>query len=128
MRRIAAGAPAANQPALFGKLVELGQQLSLGEALEKNAQNADAYVDKLCEEDRKLQESPAMPDDAGMQRDAAEFMAPLMDCEKPLDQPPAKALPCLGRLAAWPAWPGAKTPSGRIGWPRLSSPLAQAYA
>ena len=58
------------------------------EALEKNAANADAYVDKLCSESAKLRDHPPMPAPTGNDHDAAEFMAPLIDYEKPLDQPP----------------------------------------
>lgn len=77
-------------PALFGKLVALGQGLTLGEELAKNARDADAYVDKLCEESGKLREKPPLPDGSGTERDAAAFMAPLMDYESPLDKPPGR--------------------------------------
>ena len=53
--RTDAGA-AVDQAALFGKLVTMGQGLALAEALEGNAQNADRYLDRLCEETRKLRE------------------------------------------------------------------------
>src|SRR5207248_7076867 len=77
-------------PALFGKLVALAQDLGLGEALAKNAAMADAYVDRLCEEGHKLHEHPALPDGSSHDRDAAEFMAPLIDYETPLDDPPGR--------------------------------------
>jgi hypothetical protein len=73
---------------LAGHLISMGQSLALGEALAKNAANADKYVDKLCSETAKLKQHPAMPDNAGTKADAAAFMAPRMDYEKPLDQPP----------------------------------------
>jgi hypothetical protein len=72
---------------LAGKLVAMGQSLSLGEALAKNAANADKYVDKLCADAAKLRANPAMPDPAGANADAAAFMAPRMDYERPLDLP-----------------------------------------
>lgn len=86
-----AATPAAgDQPALFGKLVGMGQGLALSEALAKNAANADAYVDKLCDEARKLREHPALPQHDERNRDAANFMEPLIDYEKPLDDPPGR--------------------------------------
>ena len=85
-------------PALFGKLVALGQGLELGEALEQNARMADAYVDRLCDEGRKLHDHPALPDVPSHDRDAAEFMAPLIDYETPLDDPPGR-LHVAGALA-----------------------------
>jgi hypothetical protein len=87
-----------SDPALFGKLVALGQGLELGEALVQNARVADAYVDKLCEEGRKLREHPALPDSPSHDRDAAEFMAPLVDYEQPLEDPPGR-LRVAGALA-----------------------------
>jgi hypothetical protein len=80
---------AKSDPALFAKLVALGQGLELGEALAGNARMADAYVDKLCEQGRKLHEHPALPDGPSHERDAAEFMAPLVDYEV-LDDPPGR--------------------------------------
>jgi len=102
--------PRANgDPALFGKLVALGQGLELGEALARNARMADAYVDRLCEEGRKLREHPALPDGSSRDRDAAEFMAPLVDYESPLDDPPGRlhlADALAGRVKAYGAdWP-----------------------
>ena len=82
--------PGGGDPALFGKLVALGQGLTLAEALQKNASEADTYVDKLCEETRKLREKPPLPDEPGAEHDAAAFMAPLMDYEPPLDKPPGR--------------------------------------
>ncbi|HEX4384323.1 MAG TPA: hypothetical protein VH083_15285, partial [Myxococcales bacterium] len=73
---------------LAGHLIAMGQSLQLGEPLAKNAANADKYVDKLCAETSKLKAHPAIPDNAGVNADAAVFMAPRMDYEKPLDQPP----------------------------------------
>jgi hypothetical protein len=100
---------AKGNPALFGKLVALGQGLELGEALARNARMADAYVDKLCEEGRKLREHPALPDSSSHDRDAAEFMAPLVDYETPLDDPPGRlhvAEALADRLKSYGAdWP-----------------------
>jgi hypothetical protein len=84
----AAPAAAAGNPALFGKLVSLGQSFSLAEALSKNAAAAERHLEKLCEETRKLRSKPALHDSPSRDRDAAEFMAPLIDYEKPLDDPP----------------------------------------
>jgi len=83
-------APRRGDPVLFGKLVVLGQGLELGKALAKNARMADEYVDELCEEGNKLHEHPAMPDASSHDRDAADFMAPLVDYEKPIDDPPGR--------------------------------------
>ena len=76
--------------AMFGPLVSLGQGYALSEALARNAAHADEQVDKLCSLGAKLREKPPMgaPEKTGL--DAAEFMAPLIDYEKPLDQPPGK--------------------------------------
>jgi len=83
-------APRRADPALFGKLVTLGQGLELGEELAKNARMADEYVDRLCEEGNKLHEHPALPDGSSRDSDAADFMAPLVDYEKPIDDPPGR--------------------------------------
>jgi hypothetical protein len=83
-----AGRADAGDAQLAGQLIAMGQSLALGEALAKNAANADKYLDKLCGESAKLKAHPAMPDTAGVSADAAVFMAPRMDYEKPLDQPP----------------------------------------
>jgi hypothetical protein len=73
----------------FGKLVELGQGFTLAEALAKNAKDADEHVDRLCDQNRKLQaHSGIPPPSTGGTSDAAAFMAPLIDYEKPLDHPP----------------------------------------
>lgn len=85
-----AGSHGAASPAMFGKMVGLVQLFALGEALAKNAAHADAYVDKLCEENRKLSERRPLRQLPPRKQDAAVFMAPLMDYEKPLDQPPGK--------------------------------------
>jgi hypothetical protein len=109
---------AVDQAALFGKLVTMGQGLALAEGLEGNAQNADRYLDRLCEETRKLREHPAMPDKAGAERDAAEFLAPLIDYEKPPDDPPGRlhlSARCARRLPA-------AGPTGRRGSARPISP------
>lgn len=45
-----AGRADAGDAQLAGKLISMGQSLALGEALAKNAANADNYVDKLCSE------------------------------------------------------------------------------
>lgn len=80
----------AGAPSLFGPLVSLGQGLLFGEALDKNADNADAWVDRLCAESAKLREHPPMKTLEGREHDAAQFMADLIDNERPLDQPPGK--------------------------------------
>lgn len=77
-------------PTEFGRLVALGQDYALGEALATNAQNADRYVDRLCDEAQKLSARPTMPTPGAGKRDAAELMAPLMDYEKPLHDPPGR--------------------------------------
>jgi hypothetical protein len=82
--------PANGDPALFGQLVKLGQNLVLAEALAKNAAHAEALVDRLCDEHRRLQEHPPLDEGKARLRDAAEFMAPLVDYEAPLDDPPGK--------------------------------------
>ncbi|HEY2031502.1 MAG TPA: hypothetical protein VGH20_20060 [Myxococcales bacterium] len=64
----------------------MGQKLTLGEALAKNAANAEKYVDKFCSEAEKLRAKPTMPP-AGASADAAPFMAGRVDYEKPLDLP-----------------------------------------
>lgn len=93
--RADAGAPAPQRPdggdpALFGPLVRLGQGFALGELLSKNAAHAEAWVDRFCEESRRLAaQGPARPQ-RPRSRDAAAFFAPLIDYEKPLDQPPGR--------------------------------------
>ena len=84
------GPRASGNPAMFGKVVGLVQSFALGEALAKNAADADRYVDKLCEEHQKLSDKPPLKTLPHRDRDAAVFMAPLADYEKPLDQPPGK--------------------------------------
>jgi hypothetical protein len=84
----AAGWANAGDAQLAGELISMGQSLALGEALAKNAANAEKFVDKLCGESAKLKAHPALPDTAGTNADAAAFMAPRIDYEKPLDQPP----------------------------------------
>src|SRR5260370_1720152 len=66
----------------------LAQAVACGEALSQNAANAEAYVDRLCAESRALRERPALRNWHTRERDAAVFMAPLIDYEKPLDEPP----------------------------------------
>ena len=103
------GAAHASNPALFGKVVGLVQSFALGEALAKNAADADAYVDKLCEEHRKLGEKNPLRDLPKRQRDAAFFLAPLIDYEAPLDKPVGRLhLPdeLRQRIASYgPDWP-----------------------
>lgn len=90
--RAAAGPPApqgpdGGDPALFGPLVRLGQGFALGELLSKNAAHAEAWVDRFCEQSRRLAaQGPPRPQ-RPRTRDAAAFFAPLIDYEKPLDQP-----------------------------------------
>lgn len=83
-----AGQLASPSPAMFGRAVTLVQGFALGEALSKNAANADAYVDRLCAESRSLREWPALR--GSRKHDAAAFMAPLIDYERPLDDPPGR--------------------------------------
>jgi hypothetical protein len=82
------GGPEARE--LFGGLVRLGQGFTLGESLARNAENADKYLDRFCDKSKKLHEKPPLQQHPGDQRDAAAFMAPLMDYEKPLDNPPGR--------------------------------------
>src|SRR5262249_61639039 len=56
----------------------------------KNAANADAYVDRLCAESGALRGQPPLRDLRTRESDAAVFMAPLIDYEKPLDDPPGQ--------------------------------------
>jgi hypothetical protein len=79
-----AGRPDAGDAQLAGQLIAMGQSFALAEAVAQNAANAAKYVDKFCAENAKL---PALPS-AGANADAAAFMAPRMDYEKPLDEPP----------------------------------------
>lgn len=58
--------------------------------LNENAANANKYVDKFCEGAKKLHADHWAGGEPGTQTDAAAFMAPLMDYEKPLDDPPGK--------------------------------------
>ena len=105
----------AGAPSLFGPLVALGQGFLFGEALNKNAANADAYVDRLCEESAKLRERPPMKTLEGREHDAAQFLADLIDYEKPLDQPTGKRL-LSGPSTTADASP--QTPSAPRGDPR----------
>jgi len=69
--------------------VDIHTVASVREALAINAQNADKFVDKLCDKNRKLYGDggiPAPPPPGN--RDAAQFMARMIDYEKPLDNPP----------------------------------------
>ncbi|MBS2023913.1 MAG: hypothetical protein JST92_16030 [Deltaproteobacteria bacterium] len=72
----------------FGKLNALHNTVEVARRLAANAKNADEYVDRFCEQVRRLHEKPGMPDPTGNERDAAEFMAPRTDYEAPLDKPP----------------------------------------
>lgn len=71
-------------PAVFGGIVELHNSFAIAKALSDNAAAAEARVDELCDKSRRLRQRDAPAGGA----DAAEFMAPRMDYEKPLDQPP----------------------------------------
>lgn len=68
----------------------MGQGFTFGEALDKNAANADKYLDRLCEESAKLRDHPPIQPLEGRAHDAAQFMVDLIDYEKPLDQPPGR--------------------------------------
>ncbi len=89
---VTANAPETGQPgsqqAMVDPVAPLAQAFALGEALSQNAANAEAYVDRLCAESRALRERPALRNWHTRERDAAVFMAPLIDYEKPLDEPP----------------------------------------
>ena len=91
---VQAPAPAADHPdggpSSFGPLVALGQGYAFAEALQKNAAHAEAYIDKLCAESAKLREKGPMKPPQSRSADAAEYMAPLVDFEKPFDQPPGR--------------------------------------
>lgn len=84
-----AGVRVAN-PALFGGVVAFRNSFAIGETLNRNAAAAEAYLGKLCEETDRLREQPAMREPSTRAQDAAQFMAPLMDYEKPLDEPPGR--------------------------------------
>jgi RNA polymerase sigma factor (sigma-70 family) len=97
-------------PMLFGQLVAMGQGFTLAEMLSKNASNADRYVDLFCDKAKTIRQKPRPGGEPGTSSDAASFMAPLMDYEKPLDDPPGKlhfAAPFRDRIHAygddWPA-------------------------
>jgi hypothetical protein len=75
---------------VFGGVDTLVQAFALGDALSKNASNADAYVDRLCAASSSLRDRPVLRDSYRRDRDAAAFMAPLIDYEKPLDDPPGR--------------------------------------
>jgi hypothetical protein len=101
--------PDAGPPPLFGPLVAMGQGITLAALLNENAANADKYVDQFCEGTKKLQADHPAGGDPGTQSDAAQFMAPLMDYEKPLDEPPGKlhlAQPFRDRISGYHQdWP-----------------------
>ena len=78
-------------PALFGQLNTIANALEVGRFLAENAKHADEWVDRLCDEARRLREKPAVAEPPKEpERDAAAFMAPLMDYESPLDTPPGR--------------------------------------
>jgi hypothetical protein len=82
--------PDAGPLPLFGPLVAMGQGITLAALLNENAANADKYVDQFCEGAKKLQADRPAGGEPGTHADAAQFMAPLMDYEKPLDEPTGK--------------------------------------
>lgn len=72
-------------------MVVIGEPLAIGSwnaatALAKNAANADAYLDRLCDEQRRLTERPPIEEPKTQERDAAAFLAPLIDYEAPLNR------------------------------------------
>src|SRR4051794_33697357 len=77
-----AAQPNAADPSVFGGIVGLHNSFAVAEALSKNAATAEARVNELCEKSRQLRSKPSR---ASGERDAAQFMAPLMDYEEPLD-------------------------------------------
>jgi hypothetical protein len=83
-RDAGADADADADPAMFGGIIELHNSFDVAKALSDNAAAAEARVDELCEKSRRLRQRSAPSGGA----DAAEFMAPRTDYEKPLDQPP----------------------------------------
>jgi hypothetical protein len=56
---------------------------SAREALAGNARNAERYVDRLCEDARSLRERPPLRVVLSRERDAAPFLAPLVDSAQP---------------------------------------------
>jgi hypothetical protein len=74
----------AADPQLAGAIISMGQSFALAEAIARNAANAGKYIDKFCAESAQQPDLPP----AGTRADAAAFMAPRMDYEKPLDEPP----------------------------------------
>lgn len=93
----AASVPGATRPAppvrgheLFGSAVRMERDFAISVALVVNAANADAWVDRLCERAERLRAVPALPEPSRGTREAAAFMEPLIDYEKPLDEPPGR--------------------------------------
>jgi len=83
------GSDDAAQVRTLAQAVDAHTVASVREALAINAQNADKFVDKLCDKSRTLYGDggiPAPPQPGN--RDAALFMARMIDYEKPLDNPP----------------------------------------
>jgi hypothetical protein len=82
------GAAASGNPAVFAGIVGFHNSFALSKALSLNAEAADQYLDKLCEQSRKLAEAPQFHDAGAGASDAAAYMAPRMDYEHPLENPP----------------------------------------
>ncbi len=59
--------------------------LALREALATNAAKAERYIGVLCDDVRELRQKPPFPSPPPWRRDAARFLAPLLDYEKPYD-------------------------------------------
>ena len=76
--------------ALLSGIAAFAQDFTVVETLEKNARQADAYLGMLCEDSAKLRQRPSPFREPGTARDAAAFMAPLMDYEIPYDDPPGR--------------------------------------
>jgi hypothetical protein len=96
----ATGSPAADiadvrQPppatlATFATAKNLVQDFALAEALSENASNAETYLNRLCAESSALRKQPALRELQTRERDAATFMAPLIDYERPINNPPGQ--------------------------------------
>jgi hypothetical protein len=99
-----AGSSGSANPAVFAGIVGFQNSFAVSKALSLNADAAEANLDKLCDEARK---APLLHGEGGA--DAADFMAPRMDYEAPLDKPPgALHLPdeLRSRISSYGAeWP-----------------------
>lgn len=92
-----AGAPAPDSGAAdggldpvrgFAKAVEAGEALTVQELLDKNAKEADQYVDRFCEQAGKFRDGGVPQSHFSGERDAAPYLTRQIDFERPLDLPP----------------------------------------